>query len=49
MNPFKKTSKEKKEAIKYWIDKGLNQNQTAKQLGISRQLVRYWVLKMRDK
>jgi transposase-like protein len=48
MKTFKVSSTEKKEIIKEYLDKGLTQSEIAKMLGISRQLVRYWVLIIKD-
>jgi transposase-like protein len=49
MKTFKIPSKEKKQMIKEYLDKKLSQSDIARMLGISRQLVRYWVLKLRMK
>ena len=43
MKIFKVSSKEKKQMINEYLGKGLSQSEIARMLGISRQLVRYWV------
>jgi len=48
MKPFKVSSYEKKEMIKEYLEKDLTQSQIARLLGISRQLVRYWILRIRE-
>jgi len=47
MKTFKIPSEEKKQMIKEYIDRGNSQSETARILGISRQLVRYWILKIK--
>jgi transposase-like protein len=43
---FKISADEKKQIINDYLYKGLSQSEIARILGISRQLVRYWVLKI---
>lgn len=43
MKPFKVSSIDKKEMIREYLEHDLNQSEIARILGISRQLVRYWV------
>jgi transposase-like protein len=47
MKTFKVSSKDKKQMIQEYLEKGLSQSETARMLGISRQLVRYWVNRIR--
>jgi len=49
MKTFKIPSPEKKQIIKEYLDKRLSQSEIARILGISRQLVRYWVSQIKDK
>jgi len=46
-NPFKKTKESKERVVGYWLKMGLSQSDIARQLGISRQLVRYWIGRIR--
>jgi transposase-like protein len=43
---FKIPSEEKKRIINDYLLKGLSPSEIAKILGISRQLVRYWILRI---
>ena len=48
MKTFKIPSEDKLNAIKGYMDKGLSQSEIGRMLGISKQLVRYWVLKIKE-
>jgi transposase-like protein len=47
MKKFKIPSDEKLKTIKGYMDRGLSQSEIGRMLGISKQLVRYWILKIR--
>jgi transposase-like protein len=47
MKTFKIPSEDKLKAIKGYMDMGLSQSEIGRMLGISKQLVRYWVLKIK--
>jgi len=48
MKKFKIPSEDKLKAIKGYMDMGLSQSEIGRMLGISKQLVRYWVLKIKE-
>ena len=48
MKVFKIPNEEKIRLIKEGLDQNLSQSEIARMLGISRQLVRHWVMKIKE-
>jgi transposase-like protein len=48
MKTFMIPSGDKKRIVKDYLNKGLSQQEIASILGISKQLVRYWVKKIKE-